>query len=93
MILYHGHKFKGFNQPRKSWLPDKKMVVLARAKGKTKLIHFGDKHMQDFRQHRDLKRRASYLKRSSGIRNKQGELTKDNKLSANYWSRKILWNA
>ena len=33
------------------------------------------------------------LARSGGIRDKSGRLTKNNKNSANYWSRKILWDA
>ena len=58
-----------------------------------KKIGFGLKGMQDFRQHKDPKRRASYLARSGGIKDKNGNLTKNNKNSANYWSRKVLWNA
>ena len=29
---------------------------------------------------------------SGGIKNKAGQLTKNDKNSANYWSRKILWS-
>ena len=61
--------------------------------GKKKLIHFGDSNMKDFTQHKDEKRRKSYLARSAGIRNKEGKLTKDDKNSSNYYSRRYLWNA
>ena len=47
--------------------------------------------MKDFRQHKDPKRRANYLARSGGIKNKAGKLTKNDKNSANYWSRSKLW--
>ena len=36
-------------------------------------------------------RQKSYLARSGGIRNKEGKLTKNDKNSANYWSRKVNW--
>ena len=55
------------------------------------IIHFGDSSMKDFTQHKDKKRRESYCARSAGIRDKNGKLTKDNKESANYYSRKFLW--
>jgi len=58
-----------------------------------KKIGFGLKGMKDFTQHKDKKRRASYLARSGGIRDKKGNLTKNNRDSANYWSRRVLWKA
>ena len=48
--------------------------------------------MQDFTQHKDEKRRKSYLARSGGITS-GGKKTANNKNFANYWARKILWNA
>jgi len=57
----------------------------------TKLVKFGDKNYQDFTQHGDLDRRRNYLARSAGIRDKDGNLTKNNPFSANYWSRRVLW--
>lgn len=79
------------NQPVKSWRADKKMVVLAKKGNKTKVIHFGQVGYSDFTKHKDPSRRRNYLKRSSGIRNSKGKLTKDDIFSANYWARKILW--
>jgi len=67
------------------------MMVLAKKGDQLKVVHFGDSSMQDFRQHKDPERRKSFLARSGGIKNKSGELTKNDKFSANYWSRKVLW--
>jgi len=84
---------KPLYKPMKSTKAGKKMMVYVMKNGKKTLIHFGDSSMQDFTQHKDEARRKSYLARSGGIRNKQGKLTKNDKNSANYWSRKILWKA
>ena len=85
---------KPLYKPYKSNKSSKKGMVYVKSSGGGKrLIHFGDANMQDFRQHRDETRRTSYLKRSGGIRDKSGNLTANNKNSANYWSRTILWNA
>ena len=65
--------------------------IYVKKDGKKKLIHFGDSSMKDFTQHKDKERRKSYLARSAGIRNKEGKLTKDDKNSANYWARRVLW--
>jgi hypothetical protein len=79
------------NTPVKSWRSDKKMVVLAKKGNKTKVIHFGQVGYSDFTKHKDPSRRKNYLKRSAGIRNAKGQLTKNDIFSANYWARKILW--
>ena len=86
-------KTKPLHSPVKSSLSTKKgMVYISTVNGK-RLIHFGDASMEDFTQHKDEKRRKSYLSRSGGIKDKDGKLTKDNKNSANYYSRKYLWDA
>lgn len=56
-----------------------------------KIINFGDSNMEDFTQHKDEKRRASYRARASGIKNKDGQLTYKLKTSSNYWSYWLLW--
>jgi len=84
---------KELYKPFPSKAKGKKMSVYVMKDGKKKLIHFGDSSMRDYTQHGDDKRRASYLARSAGIRDKNGNLTKNDKNSANHWSRKILWNA
>jgi hypothetical protein len=86
-IVYRGIKFPGYNKPRKSTRPGKKKMVLAKKGDKVKLVHFGDATMKDYTQHGSAKRRKSYLARSSGIKGK------NDKFSANYWSRKVLWKA
>ena len=74
-------------KPIKSTRKTKKMMVLTK-KG---IIHFGDSSMEDYTQHKDEKRRINYCKRSAGIKDGNGNLTKNNKESSNYWSR-LNWN-
>ena len=57
-----------------------------------KKIGFGLKGMEDFTQHKDEKRRKSYLARAKGITNKAGKKTWTDKNTANYWSVHYLWN-
>ena len=71
------------NKPVKSPKSGKSKMVKACAKGKEKLIHFGDSSMSIKKD--KPKRKKSYCSRSAGIKGK------NNKLSANYWSRKA-WN-
>jgi len=89
--IYRNHLWR-LNKPQKSYAKGKKMMVLASkvVDGKTyvKLIHFG---ALGYGHNYSLKAKKNYLSRSAGIRNKKGELTKDDPFSANYWSRKILW--
>ena len=84
---------------KKSTRKGKKYMVVA-PNGKT--IHFGslsNEHYKDttplklytYLDHNDEKRRASYLARAKGIKNKKGELTWKNKNSANYYSINFLW--
>ena len=91
-IVYRGHEFPGFNKPidAPKGATQKKMV-LAKKGDEVKLVRFGLRGMEDYTQHHDEKRRANYLARSGGIRNKSGELTKNDPFSANYWARKELW--
>ena len=84
-------KNKPLYKPRKSDKKGKKGMVYIMKDGNKRLVHFGDSSMKDFTQHKDPQRRKNYLARSAGIRNKEGKLTKDDKNSANYWSRKINW--
>tara|TARA_R100001198_G_C5139791_1_gene154127 strand:- start:180 stop:461 length:282 start_codon:yes stop_codon:yes gene_type:complete len=82
---------KPLYKPVDSTKKGKKGMVYVMKDGSKRLIHFGDASMKDFTQHKDPARRKSYLARSGGIRNKEGKLTKNDKNSANYWSRKINW--
>ena len=65
-----------------------------------KKIGFGYKGMGQFKDkggyyksldHGDKERRARYLKRAKGIKNKKGELTYKDKNTANYWAVNYLW--
>lgn len=88
-VEYRGKTFPGYNQPIANTGTSKhKMMVLAKKGGKVKLVRFGHK---DYGHNISPERKANYLKRSAGIKNKAGQLTKDDKFSANYWARKILW--
>lgn len=75
----------------KSPLKTKKLRVFFRQGANEVHVDFGHTQYEDFTQHKDKARRKNYLTRSSGIRDSQGRLTKDNPFSANYWSRRILW--
>lgn len=82
---------KPLYKPYKSTNKGKKGMVYVKKEGGVRLIHFGDSSMSDMTKHKDKKRQKSYLARSGGIRDKSGNLTKNNKNSANYWSRKVHW--
>ena len=83
---------KSLYKPFKSSAKNKKFSVYVMKDGKKKLILYGDSKYQDFTQHKDEKRRESYLKRAKGIKDKQGNLTWKDKNTANYWAVKTLWN-
>lgn len=73
--------FTGYNQPKKSTKPEKKMMVVAKEGDKVKLIHFGDSSMGH---NYSPEARASFKARhASNI--------KKGKLSAAYWADKELW--
>jgi hypothetical protein len=91
-IKYRGHEFPGFNKPVNAPAGDThKKMVLAKKGEDVKLVKFGLRGMEDFTQHHDAERRKNYLARSGGIKTKSGQLTKDDKFSANHWARKVLW--
>lgn len=65
-----------------------------------KILSFGSLQMEHYKDklgyykklnHLDPKRRKSYLARSAGIINKDGNFTKDDPESPNFWSRRYLW--
>ncbi len=87
--LYRG-KLWILDKPVKSTSKNKKMMVLAtkmvNGTKRVRLIHFGSKKTKSY----SKKAKESYLKRSEGIRNKLGRLTKHDSWSANHWTRKIF---
>jgi hypothetical protein len=64
------------------------MMVLAKKGDDVKLVRFGHR---GYSHNYSPEAKANYLKRSAGIRDGSGNLTKDDKFSANYWARKHLW--
>ena len=84
-------KDKPLYKPVHSSKAGKKGMVYVMKGGAKRLIHFGDSSMTDKRKGASKAQQKSYLARSGGIRNKEGKLTKNDKNSANYWSRKINW--
>lgn len=82
---------KPLYKPYKSTRSGKKGMVYVMKGDSKRLIHFGDATMSDYTKHHDKDRRKRYLTRSAGITDDQGHLTKNDKNSANYWSRKINW--
>lgn len=84
-------KNKPLYKPVHSSKAGKKGMVYVMKGGSKRLIHFGTAGMTDKRKGASLEQQKSYLARSGGIRNKEGKLTKNDKNSANYWSRKINW--
>lgn len=87
-VEYHGKTFPGYNKPIASDKKEKKMMVLAKKGDEVKLVHFGQKGYQH---NYSPEAKQNYLTRSAGIRNKSGQLTKDDPFSPNYWARKVLW--
>ncbi len=78
--------YKPFNAPASSKY---KKMVYVKKDGKKRKIGFG---LKGYKHNYSAKARKAYLARSAGIRDKSGKLTKNNKNSANYWSRKA-WGA
>ena len=84
-------KDKPLYKPFVSKAKNKKYSVYVMKNGKKRLIHFGDKRYQQFKDklghyssldHNDKERRKRYYQR-------HGQTTDKN--SAKYWSHKILW--
>lgn len=87
-VVYRGITFPGYNKPIKSNKKDKKKMVLVKRGDRIKLVHYG--HSGYSHNYSD-KAKKSYLARSGGIRNKSGQLTKNDPFSPNYWARRDLW--
>jgi len=88
-VKYRDEIFPGLNKPKRAPAnSEHKGRVLAHKDGKVKVINFGNR---GYRHNYSAEAKKSYLKRSGEIRNKEGKLTKDDKFSANYWSRTYLW--
>ena len=82
---------KPLYKPVHSLVAGKKGSVYVLKDGKKRLIHFGQAGAPDKKKGASKAQIKSYRARSAGIRNKEGKLTKDDRNSSNYWSRKINW--
>lgn len=78
-------KYEITRSPRKN----KQLMVIFDYKGKQRIVHFGDPKMPEYP---GTKRGDNYCTRSYGIVDGQGKPTRNNPLSPNYWSRRILWS-
>ena len=76
----------GLEEPFDSWKKLKKKAVLVRnpETGNIVTVHFGDKRYEDYTQHKDKKRRASFRARHKCSERKD-------KITASYWACKELW--
>lgn len=79
------------NTPMKSDNPryKKKVYIRNPENGKIKKIYFGDPR---YRNNYSEKAWRKYRARAEAIRDKKGRLTKDNRLSKNYWAIRVLWH-
>lgn len=69
----------------KSDKPDKKYKIFIQTPTRKKTIHIGAKNMEDFTQHKDEKRRQSYVARHRPREDWQDPFT------AGYWAYRLLW--
>lgn len=82
------YKNKGFTkvgQKRRSTRPGKKWMVLAKKGDKYKIVHGGDKSMQDFSQHKNKERKKRFWDRMGG---KNGPKARD-PFSPLYWHKRF----
>ena len=82
-LKYRGETFSGYNQPKKSSSDSSKFTVLAKKGNEVKKVNFGSPTMTIKKDQPD--RKKSYCARSGGIKGKE------DRFSANFWSRK-KWN-
>jgi len=78
----------GAEELKRSTRKNKKLAV----KYDNKWYHIGHTGYMDYTQHKNQERRENYLRRTKGIRDGKGRLTYNNKNSANFWARSLLWN-
>jgi hypothetical protein len=87
-IRYRGRIFPGFNKPKRANHHQYKEEVLAKKGNQFKLLRYGHR---SYKHNYKPSAKRNYLTRSAGIRNKHGQLTKDDAWSSNYWARRRLW--
>lgn len=87
-VRYRGRLWS-VNKPVPSDRNGKKYMVLAKKGDEVRVIHFGAK---GYKHNYSESAKRNYLNRSAGIKDKNGNLTKDDKFSPNFWARKVLWS-
>ena len=73
----------------KSTRKNKQLMAEFELSGDKKVVHFGDPYMKEYP---GTQRGDNYCARSYGILNGKGKPTRNDIMSPNFWSRKILWN-
>lgn len=71
---------------KKSTRKNKQLMSVDKKTGFT--VHFGDPNMKEFP---GTIREERFCQRTDNIRNKNGNLTKNNPKFANFWNRRITW--
>lgn len=77
--------FTKVGQKRKSTLPNKKWMVLAKKGESYKIVHGGQKGMEDYSQHHDKKRQKRFWQRMGGEDSKNAK----DPFSALYWHKRF----
>jgi len=84
-IKYLGETFSGFNKPKAAPAgSDKKFVVLGKEGDKIRKVGYGHRDYEDFRQHKDPKRRSNF-------RSRHNCETATDKTTARHWACNHLW--
>lgn len=87
-LEYKGKEFNTMEIPRTSTRKGKAKMVLVKKGKELKVVHFGTESNSLPKDISKVKAgRKGYLSRSKQLKDKDGNLSKDNKLSPNYWSR------
>ena len=90
-IVYSGEIFSGYNKPKRtSKHPKKSHAVVARSKGVTKLIRFGQQGVSGEGKPAKSDSKSDKARRKS-FKARHGKNIKRGKMSAAYWSDKVKW--
>jgi hypothetical protein len=69
----------------------KKYAVTFNKAGTSHTVHFGHPDYKDYLDTGDDDKRRNYLARATKIRDREGKLTSNNTLHANFWAVRVLW--
>lgn len=73
----------------KKW--EREVTWIENGKSRKKKVSYGYRGMKDYTQHKDDERRRRFRARASGIKDGNGNLTKNNPLSPNYYNLRDTW--